>query len=129
MTRTSALLFSALLVSLTLGAVPADPTEKPVACFDHSGKDTQGNDEILSKVQYVLTEVDGDPVAPLRELTLDWGTPQPVCPDDEPAVRSDDLTALYDNLQKVFEIARTKDVNTREAAARLAEMRIEAARV
>jgi len=39
------------------------------------------------------------------------------------------IATIYDNLIKVFEIARTKDVNTREAAARLAEMRIEAAKV
>ena len=39
------------------------------------------------------------------------------------------IAAIYDNLKLVFEIARTKDVNTREAAARLAELRIERGRV
>ena len=38
------------------------------------------------------------------------------------------IDRIYDNLKQVFEIARSKDVNTREAAARLAEMRIEGAR-
>ncbi len=38
------------------------------------------------------------------------------------------IATIYNNLKKVFEIARTKDVNTREAAARLAEMRIDSAR-
>ena len=38
------------------------------------------------------------------------------------------IARVYDNLKKVFEIARQKDVNTRDAAAKLAEMRIEAAK-
>jgi len=39
------------------------------------------------------------------------------------------IATIYDNLKLVFEIARTKNVNTREAAARLAELRIERGRV
>ena len=38
------------------------------------------------------------------------------------------IATIYDNLKLVFEIARTKDVNTRRAAAHLAEMRIEKAK-
>ncbi len=38
------------------------------------------------------------------------------------------IATIKDNLHKVFEIARERDVNTREAAARLAEMRIDAAK-
>jgi leucine dehydrogenase len=40
----------------------------------------------------------------------------------------DRIATIYDNLQQVFEIAAAKDVNTREAAQRLAEMRIESAK-
>jgi len=39
------------------------------------------------------------------------------------------IATIYDNLRQVFEIARTEDVNTREAAARLAELRIGHGRV
>ena len=46
--------------------------------------------------------------------------------DEEAALER--IATIYDNLKQVFEIARSKDVNTREAAARLAEMRIEGAR-
>ena len=40
----------------------------------------------------------------------------------------DRIATIYDNLKLVFEIARSRDVNTREAAAHLAEMRIEKAK-
>ena len=46
--------------------------------------------------------------------------------DEEAAL--DRIATIYDNLQQVFEIAQAKDVNTREAASRLAEMRIESAK-
>ena len=38
------------------------------------------------------------------------------------------IDRVYDNLKLVFEIARKEDINTREAAARLAERRLEQAR-
>ncbi len=38
------------------------------------------------------------------------------------------IDRIYDQLKLVFEIARTKDINTREAANQLAEMRLERAR-
>jgi len=47
----------------------------------------------------------------------------------EERVSLERIATIYDNLKLVFEIARTKDVNTREAAARLAELRIERGRV
>jgi len=34
------------------------------------------------------------------------------------------ISTIYDNLREVFSIARSKDINTREAAAHLAELRI-----
>ena len=40
----------------------------------------------------------------------------------------DRIATIYDNMKMVFEIARSKDVNTREAAAHLAEMRIQKAK-
>ena len=38
------------------------------------------------------------------------------------------IDRIYDQLKLVFEIARTKDINTREAAAQLAEMRLRQAK-
>ncbi|HED65978.1 MAG TPA: Glu/Leu/Phe/Val dehydrogenase [Planctomycetes bacterium] len=46
--------------------------------------------------------------------------------DEEAALKR--IATIYDNLKKVFEIARTEDINTRDAAARLAERRIRAAK-
>ena len=38
------------------------------------------------------------------------------------------IERIYDNLKRVFEIAREEDISTREAAARLAERRLEQGR-
>ena len=44
------------------------------------------------------------------------------------ALQLDRIATIYDNLKLVFQIAREEDLNTREASARLAEMRLEKAR-
>lgn len=89
-----------LLISLTLGAGPVDP-DNAMACLEHNGLDVQGNQETLASVHYVLTVLNAtDASAPVRELTLPWGTPVPICPDGGVASRSDDISPLFTNLAK-----------------------------